>query len=212
MCIDKLDACEQFRFMPQKQKISEYRLKKWYRLLDTPMLDFDCGTLCAPHNDGIAMCCDKELTVPLLFKEEYRWHRKRSAYWKRYPVADRKEYDTEHDFACFCPGPLKCDRKKRALVCRTYPFEPHLDTHGAIVGMTYIYGSNQHCPLIGTLDYAFNPEYMARSIQYWNEVFEVFPDEREHYIAESQRIRRMMKRKGSPVPVFGKVGAERPMS
>ncbi len=174
--------------------------------MNQPIMDFDCGTLCAPDNDGIAQCCDKELTVPLLFHDEYRWQRKRSSYWKRYPKSEREEYDTEEDYACYCPGPLKCDRNKRALVCRTYPFEPHLASDGSMLGMTYIFGSDQHCPLIGTTTYRYNPDYLSRSMEYWEEVFKVFPEEREHYIQESKKVRRAMKRKKRQVPLFGKPG------
>ena len=50
--------------------------------LTVPVTEIDCGTLCAPDNDGIPICCDKSRIVPVLYKKEYQVLRARSDLWR----------------------------------------------------------------------------------------------------------------------------------
>lgn len=176
-----------------------------YKLLSVPMTDFNCGELCAPKNDGSPFCCDKELTVPLLFKEEYLLHKKRSEFWKRLPRRTRKqkqlaaEFDSNHDFACVCPGPETCDRDRRALVCRTYPFEPYIDGEDRFVGLAFILDGEHPCPLIEHPELHVNSEYVENSMAYWELVFALYPEERDVFVEESAKRR---ERDGDETPFF----------
>lgn len=191
-----------------KKKLTQKQLKRWYRLLEPPMTDFDCGQLCAPDNDGIPNCCDHEWTIPLLFKEEYKYHRARSRFWRRYPRrtpeqrADANEFDSEHDWACLCPGAARCERNLRALVCRLYPFMPFVNGKRELLGLTYIHGEARKCPLIDRPGNAPPADYVRGSLQYWKEVFEIFPDELEVFVDLSKKARRRYRRLGRPVPLF----------
>lgn len=191
-----------------RTKLTKNRLRRWYRLVKPAMTDFDCGQLCAPDNDGVPACCDEDWTVPLLFKEEYKYHRQRSHFWRRYPRRtpeqreDANELDSCHDWACLCPGPAKCERKMRALVCCLYPFMPFVKPKGEVLGMTFLHGEAQKCPLIDRPGWAPPADYVRGSIQYWTEVFEVFPDERAVLVDLSRKARRRYRRLGLPVPLF----------
>jgi len=182
-----------------RSKLTEDRLRRWYRLVQPAMTDFDCGQLCAPDNDGVPACCDEEWTVPLLFREEYKYHRQRSRFWRR---AEANEFDSRHDWACLCSGPAKCERNKRALVCYLYPFMPLVNGKGKVLGMTFIHGEASKCPLIDRPGWTPPTDYVRGSIAYWEEVFEIFPDEQAVFVDLSRKARRRYRRLGRPVPLF----------
>lgn len=191
-----------------RNKLTEYQLLKWYHHLAPAMADFNCGELCAPDNDGVPACCDHEWTIPLLFREEFKFQRRRSRFWRRYPRrtpqqrVDANEFDSYNDWACLCPGPAKCERDKRALVCRLYPFMPFINGRGEVLGMTFIHGEAKKCPLVDRPGWAPPSDYIKGSLRYWKEVFEVFPEERQVIIDLCKNVRRRYRRLGRPVPLF----------
>ena len=103
---------------------------------------------------------------------------------------------------CDCPGVAKCQRSKRALVCRTFPFEAHLDEKGKVLGITYQYDSEEECVLVGKPRHIYNPAYIRNSVIFWEEVLEIFPEEKELYFEESAKLRRKFKREGRTIQIF----------
>ena len=63
--------------------------------LSVPVTDFDCGTLCAPGNGGVPVCCDKDLIVPVLYKTEYKLLRGRSDLWRPFRPETKKSRPTK---------------------------------------------------------------------------------------------------------------------
>ena len=191
-----------------KGKLTANKLEALYRLMSAPMADFDCGELCAPRNDGVPFCCDPDISIPLLFRDELRWHRKRSPYWREMPrdKPDQRKLAEKcndwKDVLALCPGIHKCNRKKRALVCRTFPFEPHCDSKGKILGLAYNYTPEIPCPLRRRRKNVYNPDYLHRAIRFWKEIFDIFPEEKALYIEESKTLRRRYKHLGRRVPLF----------
>lgn len=184
-----------------KPRISDKQLRRFYRLLSVPMIGFDCGALCAPKNEGIPRCCENEYVVPILFREEFRWHRRNSDFWKKIRPASniiRKFIEESESYYVFssCPGPQGCRRNKRSLNCMTFPFEPHVDRQGEIMGLTFINDSLGSCPLARKPKKIFNPRYVENSIQFWSELFSIYTGEREMYIEESARRERRLRRQG----------------
>jgi hypothetical protein len=193
--------------MPRKKRINEALLKKFYRLLSVRMLDFDCGTLCAPENGGIPKCCENDNVVPVLFHEEYHWHRERGKFWKRASKRNpevKKFIDESETYYVFanCPGPSGCRRSMRSFNCRIYPFEPYVNRQGDVEGLMYAEGDKDTCPLIGRPARLYNPKYIANSIRFWSELFEIYPEEKEMYIRESRKRRRRTERKGKRFKVI----------
>jgi hypothetical protein len=187
--------------------LTDKSLRKFYRLLSAPMTDFDCGRLCSPGNDGVPECCDIRTTYPSLYVDEYRWLRRKSHFWKR--LVPRTEEARklarelhESSILATCPGPAECKRGSRAIVCRIFPFEPHLDRQGKVLGLTFNYEMADRCPLIGRPESTFNPKYIRNSIQFWKELLPLIPEEQQLYIDESARLRRRFRRKGRRVAVF----------
>lgn len=182
-----------------KKRISDKKLKRFYELLSVPMIDFDCGKLCAPKNGGFPVCCENEDVVPVLFHEEYKYHWKNGRFWKRMPPITKeiKEFIEEsEDYYVFakCPGVAKCDREKRSLNCRTFPLEPYLDKKGEITGLAYADARQVNCPLIGKPMTIFNPDFMRNAITFWGEMFALYPEEKEMYMDESRKRDRRITR------------------
>lgn len=190
-----------------KKRITEKKLRRFYRLLSVRMIDFDCGRLCAPKNEGIPYCCSNEDVVPILFHEEYRWHRNNGRFWKRMPPKSReirKFIEESEDYYVFsqCPGPEDCVRSKRSLNCMTFPLEPHVNADGEVQGLAYVNTGRRDCPLIGRSRKTFNPVYISNSLIFWRELFELYPEEQELYMQESRKRVRRAKKEGKRVRLF----------
>jgi hypothetical protein len=171
------------------------------------MIDFDCGRLCSPHNEGVPYCCDNETVVPVLFREELMKHKKNGGYWKKMPVktkADRKMVDElcSYNVYAVCPGSERCIRSKRSIVCMTFPFEPFVDRHGIVQGLVFKIDENNGCPLTRKSTGIFNPEYISSTVTFWQEFLDLLPDEKGLYVQESRRHARRVKRHGHKVRVF----------
>ena len=192
----------------RKVVLTDAVLSRFYRLLSVPMTDFDCGKLCSPTNDGVPVCCDSRVTYPVLYRDEFRWLRRKSHFWKRMslrnPEARRVAEDLhENSMLARCPGPARCRRRRRAIVCRIYPFEPHLSREGEILGLTFNYDMEDRCALIGKPESTFNVGYIRNSILFWKELLSLLPEEHDLYVDESEKLRRRFARKGRDIDLFG---------
>ena len=195
------------RLKKMKPRISDSDLLYFYGLLSVPMIDFDCGRYCGRRNNGTPVCCDPDIAVPVLYRDEYNYHRRRSTFWRR--MANRTDpqrrlWETvdRHNILCRCPGVDQCDRAERALVCRTFPFEPYLTNAGEWLGLVFQYTHREQCYLIGQPRRLFSEEYLRNSKTFWLAIFERLPSEREVYIAASQTLRRRFGQKRKKVPYF----------
>ncbi|MBI4842901.1 MAG: TIGR04282 family arsenosugar biosynthesis glycosyltransferase [Nitrospirae bacterium] len=189
-----------------KHRIAEEDIERFQNLLAVEMIDFDCGKLCAPINNGVPACCDNESVVPILFQEEYKRHWHNGRFWKRAPkTKEIKKYIKEHeDYYVFsqCPGTGRCERPKRSFNCMTFPFEPHLDRDGNVAGISYMNSREIECPLMGKPKKIYNPEYISNSIKFWNELFAHYPEEKDMYMGESLKRERRAKRAGKGFKLF----------
>ncbi|GBD97460.1 hypothetical protein BMS3Abin06_02359 [bacterium BMS3Abin06] len=190
-----------------KQRITEKKLRRFQRLLSIRMIDFDCGKLCAPKNNGIPFCCDNESIVPVLFHEEFNRHGKNGKFWKKVPVRNdsiRKMIEESASYYVFsiCPVPANCRRSRRSLNCMTFPFEPHVSRSGEVAGLVYTDNGKDGCALMKKSRRIYNPVYIANSIVFWQELFDLYPEEKELYIHESGKRERRLKRQGKKIRVF----------
>ena len=195
-------------YKKMKTRITDKKLKRFYRLLSVQMIDFDCGKLCAPKNGGMPYCCENESVVPILFYEEYKWHQGNGKYWKKMPPKTkeiRKFIEESEPYYVFskCPGPESCVRSKRSLNCMTFPFEPHLSKDGDILGLAYANTHKAECSLIGKPEKTYNPLYISNVIKFWQAIFELYPEEEQMYFDESRKRERRLKRQGKRLRVFG---------
>ncbi len=190
-----------------KPRITEDQLRRFYKLLSVKMIDFDCGTLCSPRNGGSPSCCENEDCVPILFREEFDWHGRNGKFWERMPPITKeikKFIDESEEYYVFsrCPGPSGCKRTKRSLNCMQYPFQPYVTKKGEVLGLVPVDGELSECPLIKKPKRYFNAEYIQNSIQFWQELFALYPEEEELYINETKNYERRAKRKGIKIKLF----------
>ncbi|MFP4520875.1 MAG: hypothetical protein ACLFQK_01890 [Fibrobacterota bacterium] len=196
------------KLKPAKTALNDKIISELYRLLSVPMIDFDCGSLCAPQNGGVPECCDMDITVPVLYLDEYRWQQNKGSYWKPMPVETDEDFeladgiDEECCVLAVCPGPASCLRKRRAFVCRTFPFDPYLDKSGAVKGLVFQYKMSDRCPLVGRPRKIFNDLYIRNSIMFWEKIFECLPEEKELYRKESIKLRRSFGARRKKIKIF----------
>jgi hypothetical protein len=193
--------------MARRPRLADRDLRRFTRLMSARMTDFDCASLCAPNPGEIPPCCDNRETVPVLYRDEYRRYRRRTDFWKKHVPTDRAGRKLAEQMASYnvlaeCPGPRACRRSLRALVCRMFPFEPHLDEEGRVVGLVYQEERSDRCPLVGKPRSLYNDRYIRNSIIFWSELLDRLPDEKEMYLEESRKLRRRCRRRGVKPRVF----------
>ena len=182
-------------------------------LLDTltvPCTDFDCGTLCAPDNDGIPVCCDKRLIVPVLYKTEYKLLRSRSKLWRPYRPQNAQQRELKSDTracdaVCECRGVAHCERENRSIVCRTFPFEPYLDHDRQFVGLIYNQDFEELCPLTSGR-HEIRADFVEQCTAMWEKAFAWSADEVDFYHEHSQTVRRSFGQRGKRIPVITREG------
>jgi hypothetical protein len=168
------------------------QLGRFFRLLSVRMLDFDCGALCAPRNRGVPYCCDGSQVIPLLYKSEYRWLAARGDQWRRMPSTEEPARTILNGAApcnlcALCTGPARCKRSLRALACRAYPLEPHVDHRGAVAGLVFLHDDAGRCPLVAMPRSTFRSAYVRNAIVFWQELIDALPEERELFVTESSQ-------------------------
>jgi hypothetical protein len=189
------------------------QLEELLATLTVPVTEIDCGTLCAPDNDGIPICCDKSRIVPVLYKTEYRVLRARSDLWRpfRPQTKDQRELGEDMrscDKLCECKGVAHCERDNRSLACRTFPLEPYLDHDGELVGLVWNMDFEGTCPLVMSR-HKVRQDYIEQAMAMWRKAFEWAPKEQEFYMGHSQTTRRSFGQKRRKVPVFTPDGIRR---
>ena len=155
----------------------------------------------------IPFCCDQDRVIPVLFKDEYKWHRKQGWFWRKMPIRTRSDEKLLRDSCSYnvfamCPGVHDCRRTQRALVCRLFPFEPFLDDDSCVRGLVYQIGESEGCSLVGKPQRIYNPTYIVNAIRVWQELVDVFPEEKDMYMDESRKLRKKATQTGEPVRFF----------
>lgn len=188
----------------QINSLSHEELHELFELMSNPMISFDCGELCRDKIAGTPYCCDHSNFHPLLFSDEYEWLKAhRGAEWKPFQPKTKLEKREvkelcDHLLYANCPGIKKCNRDTRALVCRFFPFEPHLDKEGNIEGLAFITNDPKQCPLVKKSPDTFKREYIDASIKVWQKIIDTFPAERDLYATESRKRKERARKKKQP--------------
>ena len=189
------------------------QIEELLSILTVPVTDFDCGTLCAPGNGGVPVCCDKNLIVPVLYKTEYKLLRGRSDLWRPFRPETKQQHELGEDMRacdrlCECKGVAHCERDNRSIACRTFPLEPYLDHDGELAGLVYNLDFKGTCPLIGS-KHPVQPIYIEQAMAMWTKAFSWSAKERLFYIEHSQTLRRSLGQQRRRIPVFTVDGLRR---
>lgn len=190
-------------------RLTEAQAGELLATLQAPVTAFDCGTLCAPGNGGVPVCCHAPSVLPVLYKAELALLQKRSDLWRRHvPTgvdAGLRARARSCDVFAVCKGHTACERDNRALACRTFPFEPYLDHDDVFVGIVFAFEFASLCPLI-TSDHAIEPQFVAECCAMWRQLFAFDAAERAFYVGCSRTLRRQFGRRGERIPVFTERG------
>ena len=192
---------------------TQAQIEELLATLRTPVTDFDCGTLCAPDNGGVPVCCDRERIVPVLYKTEYRLLRTRSSLWSPYQPRTAQQVKLGDDLRdcdklCQCEGVAHCELENRSLACRTFPLEPYLDHTGILVGLVYNWDFDGTCPLVGSR-YRIRQQYVDECMAMWEKAFAWSEEEWDYYFEHSETLRRSFGQKRRRIPVHTRAGVKR---
>lgn len=185
--------------------LQESQVARLFDMLRAPVTRFDCGTLCAPGNGGVPVCCHAASVLPVLYKAELALLRRRTTMWRRHvPRGDDaplRDAARSCDVFAVCRGHRHCERQHRALACRTFPFEPYIDHDDHFVGIVFCYDLAHLCPLV-LGDQPIEDDFVAECCAMWAQLFAFDDGERRFYATASRRLRRQFGRRDERIPVF----------
>ncbi|MCC6782724.1 MAG: hypothetical protein IT457_07750 [Planctomycetes bacterium] len=193
--------------MPQSAAaLSAAQIAELHALLTAPVTSFDCGTLCAPGNGGVPVCCQNHTIMPVLYAAEFALLERRSRMWTRYVPQNEGERELAAELRpcelfATCKGAAHCEREHRALSCRTFPFEPYLAHDDTLCGLVFAWDLAALCPLIGS-GHRIEPRFLEQTLTAFTKLFAWAPDELELWRGNSRTLRRSFARSAARISVY----------
>jgi hypothetical protein len=181
------------------QPIPILDIAKFYEGFNTPIVPFDCGNKCAPHNpSGKPFCCDICHAVPSAYHQEWEylqantdlWHPWRGDECTSHPEDPAHlEGETPSSMRLMaCLGPDHCQREYRTISCRQFPFFPYITDDFAFIGLTYNWELEDTCWVISNLSQVTRA-YRREFVQRYDELFSFWVHEMESYAIRSEEMR-----------------------
>ncbi len=182
--------------------------RQLYDRFDTPVTDFDCGQKCAPHNNGVPVCCDICHAVPVAYQREWVYLQENTDLWHAWrgdectaEPCDPNELKDEtppHMLLLACQGAAHCQRAYRTISCRQFPFFPYITANDRFIGLAYEWEFESKCWVISNLG-AVSQAYREEFMRFYTSLFDQWDDEfynyadlsdamREHYGKHKRRI------------------------
>jgi len=195
-------------------------IRFFYDDFDAPIVAFDCGKKCAPHNEsGKPFCCDICHAVPTAYASEWTYLMDNTGLWHEWKAeqctdtpeeaeAEEKRLKDETPDSMIlmeCLGPDKCQREYRALTCRQFPFFPYIESQGNFLGLSYYWEYEEQCWVINNLD-VVTPVYLQQFIQAFEFIFEKMPGEFDNYKTHSEVTRDELNKKRRAVILLHRNG------
>ena len=169
-----------------KKHLKVKDIEKLLEFTSEEICDFDCGEICSRKNrNRIPYCCDIDKVVPVLYREEFDYFKKRTDMWRLFRPRCKEEKKMvdeldKNQVMARCKGPKKCDRRYRGFVCRNFPTYPYFNGKGRVVGLFFSRTLNGKCVLIDRPE-IIRKEYIRSQIKFWNYLLNRVPGEREFY-------------------------------
>ncbi len=104
-----------------------------------------------------------------------------------------------------CLGPDACQRPYRAVSCRQFPFLPYLTADWRLIGLAYEWEFEQTCWVISNLGQVTDA-YCREFLQFYERLFEVWPEEFNSYLARSEELRQRFISVGRRIPLLHRNG------
>jgi hypothetical protein len=197
-------------------RIPEMDIRASYDRFDTPIVPFDCGELCAPHNPGgVPFCCDICHAVPSAYLQEWDYLKANTGLWHPWrgdecvgnpedPAHLAMETpDTMRLLACL--GPAHCQREYRSFSCRQFPFFPYITSDYGFLGLAYNWELEDTCWVISHLDQV-SRAYHREFVVFYDDFFSIWPHELDHYAARSEQMREHFMAHKRSIPILHRDG------
>jgi len=182
-----------------------------FRRLQAPISrKLDCGQKCAPLNQGVPVCCDREQALPIVDEGEWTLLRARTKMWSIYTPKNKsevKEFGDGSDGcnAITCRGVKHCERDNRSLACRTFPFFPYFSPEKELVGLSHYWSFEGLCWVVSNLRVVEKP-FIVEMIDSHEYLFSRDPEWRQTYVGYSATMRGVFTKKNRRIPVLGRAG------
>lgn len=181
-----------------------------YANFEASISKFDCGQYCAPHNNGVPVCCSTEHAIPVVFVEEWQHLKSKTDLWHLYKPKGKYEQGLKDELTSDsrlveCKGFMHCERENRSLSCRAFPFFPYVTRGGEFIGMAYYWYFEDRCWVISNLQIV-TEEYLGQFVATYEDQFRRMPDEKEHFRDYSATMRRVFSRWKRAIPLLHRDG------
>jgi hypothetical protein len=188
--------------------IDEQDVKEIYRTFHAPVVTFDCGAKCAEINGGIPICCDDSHAIPVLYRSELVYLRKRTKLWRGFRPANGHESEMANELPpeqrfARCKGAHACERENRSFSCRTFPFFPYFQPDKTFFGLAYYWEYRGRCWILERHDLV-TPEFVDGFVKAWEIVFAKMPVEQEFFQDYSATARGVHTRTKRPLVIIGR--------
>lgn len=193
-------------------------IRDLYDRFDAPLVPFDCGTKCAPHNpSGKPFCCDICHAVPAAFHQEWEYLRLNTDLWHVWRGDECPQDPTDpgelwadtpqHMRLLACKGPAHCQRQFRLLSCRQFPFFPYVTTDLRFIGLAYEWVFEPTCWVISNLGQV-TAAYRAEFVRVYDELFARWQAELESYANLSEQARQRFSALRRRIPLLHRNGGD----
>ncbi len=191
-------------------------IRSSYDRFDTPVVPFDCGELCAPHNrSGKPFCCDICHAVPSAYHQEWAYLKDNTFLWHPWRGGECVEAPenpaglTRETPATMlllaCLGPAHCKREYRSFSCRQFPFFPYITTDYGFLGLAYNWEFEDTCWVISNLSQV-SVRYQREFVQFYDDFFSIWPHELDHYAARAEQMREYFLSDNRSIPILHRDG------
>ncbi|MBN2149685.1 MAG: hypothetical protein JW726_20015 [Anaerolineales bacterium] len=191
-------------------------VQAWYAGFDAPVVPFDCGPKCAPHNpSGKPFCCDICFAIPAVYHIEWAYLREHTDLWHIWRGNEcsekpedpaRLQAETPDSMLLLaCRGAEHCQRQYRALGCRQFPFFPYIGSDLRFLGLAYEWAFESSCWVISNLGWvtqAFRQEF----IHIFDQLLNQWPAELEAYAIHSENLREHFASQRRRIPLLHRNG------
>jgi hypothetical protein len=191
-------------------------VRKLYDRFDAPVVPFDCGAKCAPHNpSGKPFCCDICHAVPAAYHQEWEYLRVNTDLWHEWRGDECPQDPTDPDslradmpgsmLLLACKGPAHCQREFRALSCRQFPFYPYITRTDRFIGLAYEWAFEPACWVINHLE-AVTGAFRDEFVRVYDDLFAHWEDELASYANLSEQARQHFAGQKRRIPILHRNG------
>jgi hypothetical protein len=198
------------------KNIPRMDIRAAYDRFDSPVVAFDCGAYCAPHNpNGKPFCCDICHAVPSAYHQEWTYLKGNTDLW--HPWRGDECVENPEDPAALtgetpvtmillaCLGPSSCQREYRSFSCRQFPFFPYITSDYGFLGLAYNWEFEDTCWVISHLN-RVSGAYWREFVQFYDDFFSTWPHELDHYAARSEQMRDYFMAHKRSIPILHRNG------